>query len=151
MLNLGKSDKHECFMCKNIFSQRHHLKRHLTSLKSNGKPRCIELKKVIPVDSWTQQILPHYVSGAKLPDLDMSRKKKPGRKRKKPVPSKKPKSVQGCQKCARAEKRAEKWSQRHRRLEKMSKIEKKISKKNRNFFWAPKNFIGHIYAWEAFK
>ena len=76
MPSLIKPDRHECFMCKNIFSQRHHLKRHLTSLKSNGKPRCIKLKNVIPVDSWTQQILPHYVSGEKLPDLDMSRKKK---------------------------------------------------------------------------
>ena len=83
MPKLIKSDKHECFMCKNILSQRHHLKRHLTSIKSNGKPRCPGLTKVIPSDFWDQQIFLYYTKDAALPlpklsGLSQYKKKKRG-------------------------------------------------------------------------
>ena len=52
------------------------LRHHLTKTKVNGKPICSGLKKVIPGDVWTNDILPHYVSYAKLPDFQSFRSKK---------------------------------------------------------------------------
>ena len=82
MPKLIKSDKHECFMCKKILSQRHHLKRHLTSPNSNGKPWCSGLEKVIPSDVWKNQILPYYKNDAPLPDLSYFKSTPLKRKRK---------------------------------------------------------------------
>ena len=57
------------------------IKEHLTVSGKKG-PRCPGLKKVIPVDVWVNDILPHYVSDATLPDLSSYASKSPGRPKK---------------------------------------------------------------------
>ena len=69
---LKKNDDHVCPLCP-YSTIRKHMKHHLTTAGKKG-PRCPGLKKVIPSDVWKKDILPHYVSNAKLPDLDMFRK-----------------------------------------------------------------------------
>ena len=55
---LKASELHQCILCP-YKSIRKDMKKHLTSAGKKG-PRCPCLKKVIPSDIWTQQILPHY-------------------------------------------------------------------------------------------
>ena len=44
------------------------MKLHLTTAGKKG-PRCTGLRKVIPVDVWSNDIVPHYVFDGKSPDL----------------------------------------------------------------------------------
>ena len=79
---LNRNAKHQCPFC-NYSSRRDNLKQHLTSEGKKGL-RCTGLKKVIPSDFWTTQILPHYTRNAKLGDLSeyLKLKKSPGKKKK---------------------------------------------------------------------
>ena len=67
MPNLTKDNQHKCPLC-DYSTKRSDLKRHLTTAGKRG-PRCPRLKKVIPSQVWTNEILPYYVTGAELGDL----------------------------------------------------------------------------------
>ena len=69
MPKLTSRDKHICFICQQIFAARFPLKDHLIKLSKDKKPRCDGLKKVIPLEVWTNQVLPYYKSDVPLPDL----------------------------------------------------------------------------------
>ena len=79
MPKLTAREKHQCFICQKIISNRTNLKHHLMRPTANGDVRCNGLKRVIPSDVWNNEIIPHYVADTKLPDLDEFRKKKMGR------------------------------------------------------------------------
>jgi len=81
MPRLRKNDVHNCPFC-DYPSSRCHMKTHLTKAKNDGKPRCSGLNKVLPNDVWDQDILPHYTSDAKFPELSEYIKVKNEKKRK---------------------------------------------------------------------
>ena len=65
---VGSRDTHRCIFCAYQASIRKDMKVHLTTVGKKGL-RCSKLKKVLPVDIWTNEIVPHYDTDAKLPDL----------------------------------------------------------------------------------
>ena len=58
---------HQCPYC-GYRAKGSDLKSHFTKPKKKG-PRCAGLRVVVPIDVWNKQILPHYMSDAKFPDL----------------------------------------------------------------------------------
>jgi len=68
IMSLKAFDMHKCIFCP-CKSIRKNLKRYLTSAGKKG-PRCPALKKVIPCDVWTNNILPHYSENAPMPNID---------------------------------------------------------------------------------
>ena len=73
-------------MCQTEVATRGNLKRHLTLLRtSDKKPRCTKLKKVMSVDVWNNEILPHYVTDAPLPQCQFIKRSPMGKRKRKPV------------------------------------------------------------------
>ena len=75
---LSRNDPHKCPFC-GYSSVRCHLKTHLTSPGKKGR-RCPGIKTPITVDVWVKQFIPHYATGAPLPDTNKYTKKRRGPK-----------------------------------------------------------------------